>query len=194
MDQALSQAQDTDIMPMLTAKGRQLKPRLLFRRCHLQLTKYPTQSVSILKGLCSQSYGFSSSHIWMWELNHKEGWEPKNWHFQTMVLEKTLESPGTARRSNQSILKEINPEYSLEGLMLKLKLQYFGHLMWRAHSWKRPWCWGRLRAGKKRVTEDEKVGWHHWLNGHEFEKTQGDSEGHGVAESQRWGHRESDMT
>ena len=92
MDQALSQAQDTDIMPVLTAKGRHLKPRLLFRS-HLQLTKYPTQSVSILKGLCSQSYGFSSSHIWMWELNHKEGWEPKNWHFQTMVLEKTLESP-----------------------------------------------------------------------------------------------------
>ena len=91
MDQALSQAQDTDIMPVLTAKGRQLKPRLLFRS-HLQLTKYPTQSVSILKGLCSQSYGFSSSHIWMWELNHKEGWVPKNWCFWTVVLEKTLES------------------------------------------------------------------------------------------------------
>ena len=62
----------------------------------------------------SQSYGFSSSYIWMWELDHKESWAPKNWCFWTVVLEKTLESPLTARRSNQSILKEISPEYSLE--------------------------------------------------------------------------------
>ena len=76
-----------------------------------------------------QSYGFSSNHVWMWELNHKEGWALKNWCFWTVVLEKTLEVPWTARRSNQSILKEINPEYLLEGLMLKLKLQSFGHLI-----------------------------------------------------------------
>ena len=74
------------------------------------------------KGLYSRSYGFSSSHVWMWELDHKEGWELKNWCFRIVVLEKTFESLCTARRSNQSILKEINPEYSLEGLMLKLKL------------------------------------------------------------------------
>ena len=85
--------------------------------------------------LSSQSYGFSSSHVQMWELNHKEGWVLKNWGFWTVVLEKTLlRVPWTARRSNQSILKEINPKYSLEGLMLKLKLQYFGHLMQRADS------------------------------------------------------------
>jgi len=65
-----------------------------------------------------------------------------------VVLEKTLESPQTAKRSNQSILKEINPEYSLEGLMLKLKLQYFGNLIRRADSLERPRCWERLRAGK----------------------------------------------
>ena len=70
---------------------------------------------------------FSSSHVQMWELDHQEGWAPKNWWFHIVVLEKTL---GTSRRSNQSILKEINPEYSLKGLMLKLKLQYYGHLMW----------------------------------------------------------------
>ena len=67
-----------------------------------------------------------------------------------MVLEKTLENlgvPWIARRSNQSILKEITPEYSLEGLMLKLKLQYFGHLMQRTNYWKRPYCWERLKAG-----------------------------------------------
>ena len=86
------------------------------------------------KGLYSQSDGFSSSHVQMWELDHKEGWAPKNWCFWNVVLERTLESPWTARRSNQSILKEINSEHSLEGLMLKLKLQYFGHLMWRADS------------------------------------------------------------
>ena len=84
------------------------------------------------KGPSSQSYGFSSSHVWMWELDCKESWVLKKWCFQTMVLEKTLESPLDCRRSNQSILKAISPEYSLE--RLKLKLQYFGHLMRRTGS------------------------------------------------------------
>ena len=70
----------------------------------------------------SHSYGFSSSHVWMWELDHKESWVLKNWCFWIVVLEKTLRVPWTARRSNQSILKEISLEYSLEELMLKLKL------------------------------------------------------------------------
>ena len=83
---------------------------------------------------------------------------PRNWCFWTVVLEKTLESPQTAKRSNQSILKEINPEYSLEGLMLKLKLQYFGNLMRRADSLERPRCWERLRAG-----EVGDRGWHGWM-------------------------------
>ena len=74
------------------------------------------------KGPCSQSYCFSSSHVWMWELDYKESWATKNWCFWTVVLEKTLESPWTARRSNQSILKEMSPGCSLEGLMLKLTL------------------------------------------------------------------------
>ena len=81
----------------------------------------------------------------MWELENKKGWVPKNWWFWTMVLEKTFESPLATRRSNQLILKEISPESSLEGLMLKLKLQYLGHLM-QTH-WKRPWYWERLKAG-----------------------------------------------
>ena len=84
------------------------------------------------KGLYSESYGFSSSHVQMWELYHKEGWALKNWCFWIVVLEKTLESSLDCKKSNQSILKEINPEYSLEGLMLKL--QYSGHLMRRADS------------------------------------------------------------
>ena len=84
------------------------------------------------KGLYSQSYGFSSSHVQLWELDLKEGWAPKNWCFQT-VLEKTFESS-----LNSKEIKLVNPKgnpgYSLEGLMLKLKLQYFGHLMQRADS------------------------------------------------------------
>ena len=84
------------------------------------------------KGSSSQGYSFSSSHVWMWQLDYKESWKPKNWCFWTMVLEKTLESPWDCKRSNQSILNEISPECSLKGLMLKLKLQYFGHLIWRA--------------------------------------------------------------
>ena len=86
------------------------------------------------KGPSSQSYGSSSGHIWMWELDYKESWALKNWCFWTVVLEKTLRVTRIARRSNQSILKEISPEYSLEGLMLKLKHQYFGRLMWRTDS------------------------------------------------------------
>ena len=86
--------------------------------------------------------------------------------------------PWTARRSNQSILKEINPEYSLEGLMLKLKLQYFGHLMQRANSLEKTLMLGKTE-GRKETTEDETVGWHHRLNGHEFKQTPGDGEGQG---------------
>ena len=83
-------------------------------------------------------YGFSSNHIQMWQLDHKEGWALKNWCFRTVVLEKTR-VPWTSRRANQSILKEINPEYSLAGLMLKC--QHFGHLMRKEPThWKRPWC------------------------------------------------------
>ena len=84
------------------------------------------------KGLSSQSYGFSSSHASISELDHKESWVPKNWWFWTVVLEKTLESPLDCKEIKQLILKEIRPEYSLEGLMLKL--QYFGHLMQRTDS------------------------------------------------------------
>ena len=81
-----------------------------------------------------------------------------------------LRVPWTARRSNQSILKEISPEYSLEGLILKLKLQYFGYLMRRTDSFEKTLMMGKTEGGRRgRTTEDEMVGWHHWLNGHEFE-------------------------
>ena len=79
-----------------------------------------------------------------------------------------LRVPWTARRSIESILKEISPEYSLEGLMLKLKLQYFGHLMQKADSFEKTLMLGKIEGRKRRGTEDEMIGWHHQLNGHEF--------------------------
>ena len=81
------------------------------------------------KGPSSQSYGFSSGHVWMWELDCEESWALKNWCFELWCWRRLFRIPWTARRSNQSILKEISPGCSLEGLMLKLKLQYFDHLM-----------------------------------------------------------------
>ena len=90
----------------------------------------------------------------MWELDHKEGWVPKHGCFWIVVMKKTLRVAWTSRRSNQSFLKEINPDYSLEGLMLKLKLQYFGHLMWRANSLEKILMLGKIegtRRGQQRM-------------------------------------------
>ena len=101
----------------------------------------------IPKGLSSQGCGFSSGHVWMLELDCEESWVLKNWCFWTMVF---LRVPGTARRSNQSILKEISPGCSLEGLMLKLKLQYFGHLMWRADSLEKTLMLGGIGGRRRR--------------------------------------------
>ena len=93
----------------------------------------------------------------MWEVDYKESWALKNWCFWTVVLEKTLES---ARRSNQSILKEISPEYSLEGLMLRLKVQYFGHLMWRTNSLEKTLILGKTEGGRRRGQQRMR-----WLDG-----------------------------
>ena len=112
------------------------------------------------KGLSFQHYGFSSSHIWMWELDYKESWVPKNWCFELWCWRRLLRVPWTARRSNQSILKEISPGCSLEGLMLKPKLQYFGHLMWRADSLEKILMLGKIEGRRRR-------GWQRrrWLDG-----------------------------
>ena len=103
---------------------------------------------------------FSSSHVWMWELDYKESWALKNWCFWSVVLEKTLESPLDSKESNQSILKEISPEYSLEGLMLKLKLQYFGHLMRRTDSFEKTLMLGKIEGGRRRGRQRLR-----WLDG-----------------------------
>jgi len=96
----------------------------------------------------------------MWELDYKESWTLKNWCFWMWCWRRLLRVPWTARRSNQSILKEISPEYSLEGLMLKLKLQYFGHLMQRTDSLEKTLTLGKIEGRRRR-------GWRRmrWLNG-----------------------------
>ena len=114
------------------------------------------------KGLSSQSYGFSSSNVWMWELDYKESWAPKNWCFRTVVLEKTLESLWDWRRSNQSTLKEISPEYSLQGLILKLNSNTLATWYKELTHLKNPDARKDWRCKEKGMTEDEMVGWHHW--------------------------------
>ena len=133
------------------------------------IVMYSCESWTIKKAACQRTDGFK---LWCWI--------------------RLLRVPWTARRSNQSMRKEINPEYSLEGLVLKL--QYFGHLMQRADSLEKTDAgrdWGQEEKG---MTEDERVGWHHRLDGHEFEQAPGDGDGqgvHGVAKSRT---RPSDQT
>ena len=145
----------------------------------------------INKGYVSQSYGFSSSYVRMWGLDHKESWTQKSW----MCWRRLLRVPWTARRSNQSILKEISPEYSLEEMMLKLKLQNFGHLMRRADSLEKTLMLGKIE-GKRRGGNG---GWDAWM----ASPTQwtwvwansGDSEGQGsLVCCSPWGCKELDMT
>ena len=116
--------------------------------------------------------------------------------FELWCLRRLLRVPWTVRKSNQSILKEINPENSLEGLMLKLKLQYFGHLMRRTNSLEKTLMLGKIEGGRRRGRqEDEVVGWHHRLDGHEFEQAPGAGDGLGsLVCCSPWGHKESDTT
>ena len=112
------------------------------------------------KDLSGQGYGFSSGHVWIWELDCEKSWVLKNWCFWTVVLEKTLESPLDSKETQPVHPKEISPGCSLEGLMLKLKLQYFGHLMQRVNSLEKTLMLGGIGGRKRR-------GWQRmrWLNG-----------------------------
>ena len=112
------------------------------------------------KGIHSQSYGFSSSQVWMWELDHKESWTPKNLCFWTVVLEKALESPLDCKEIKPVNPKGNCPEYSLEGPMLKLKLLYFGHLIQRTDSLEKTLTLGKTEGRRRR-------GWQRmgWLDG-----------------------------
>ena len=112
------------------------------------------------EGPSSQGYGFSCGHVWMWELDYKESWAPKNDVFELWCWRRLLRAPWTARRSNQCILKVISPECSLEGLTLKLKLQYFGHLMWKADLFEKTLMLGKVEGRKRRGQQGMR-----WLDG-----------------------------
>ena len=124
-----------------------------------------------------------------WIIKKAEHWRIDA--FELWCWRRILRVPWTARRSSQSLLKEISLEYSLEGLTLKLKLQYFGHLMWRADSLEKSLMWGKIEGRRRRGRQDEMVRWHHWLDGHESEQAPGvaDEEGslgaavHGVTKN-----------
>ena len=131
----------------------------------------------------------------MWELDYKESWALKNWWFWTVVLEKTLESPLDCKEIQPVHPKGNRPEYSLEGLMLKLKLQYLATYCEELTHWKRLWSWEGLGAGGEGMTEDEMAGWPHWLDGHESEWTPRDGDGQGsLVCCDSWGRKESDTT
>ena len=121
------------------------------------------------KGPCSQGYGFSSGHVWMWELDCEESWVPKNWCFWTLVLEKTLESPLDCKE-----IQPVHPKGDLSWVFIgRTDAEAEASILWLPDAksrliWKDPDAgkdWGREEA----MTEDEMVGWHHWLNRHEFE-------------------------
>ena len=161
---------------------------------HNQSLKLIT-SKSFLFLLLFITFKFSSSHVWMWELDRKVSWALKNWAFELWCWRRLLRVLWTAKRSNQSILKEISPEYSLEGLMLRLKLQYFGHLMGRADSLVKTLMLGKIEGRRRR-------GWQRmrWLDGitHQWTWVWESSESlwwtGSLACSSPWGSKESDTT
>ena len=135
------------------------------------------------KGPSSQSYGFSSSHVWMWELDYKKSWVPKNWWFWTVVLEKTLESPLDCKE-----IQPVNPKGNQSWIFIgRTDAEGEAPILWPpdAKSWlvrKDPDAGKDGRQEEKGTKENEMVGWLHWLNGHEFEQAPGDGEGQGSLE------------
>ena len=145
-------------------------------------------------GPYTQSYGFSNSRLWTWELDPKDGWSPKIWCFRTVVLEKTLESPLDSKEIKQVNTKGNQP-WILNG---RTDAEAEAPILWspdvkRQLIGKDPDAGKNRRQEEKGTTEDERVGWHHQLNGHELEQTLGDGEGQGsLACYSPWGHKESD--
>ena len=154
-------------------------------------TVLKSRDFTLLRKLC-----IVKAMVGMWELDIKKA---EHWRIDAFKLwcwRRLLRVPCIARRSNQSILKEINPEYSLEGLMLKMKLQYFGDLIWRADSLEKTLMLGKIENRRWRGRQKiGMVGWYHWLRGHEFEQTPRDSEGQrSLICCSSWGCKESDTT
>ena len=147
------------------------------------------------KGPSSQSYGFSSSHVWMWELYHKQSGAPKNWCFWTVVLEKTVESPLDCK------IQLVHPKGDQSWMFIgRTDAEAEAPVLWPPGVknwliWKDPDAGKDCKHKGKRATEDEMIGWHHRLKGHEFEQAPGDSEGQGsLLCCSPWGHKESDTT
>ena len=150
----------------------------------------------VIKGLSSQGYGFSSGHVWMWELDYKENWAPKNWCFWTMVLERTLESPLDCKE-----IQPVHPKGDQSWVFIgRTDVEAETPVLWPPDAksqliWKDPDVgkdWGQEEKG---MTEDEMVGWHHRLSGHEFEQTPRGGEGQGsLVCCSPWGHKEPDTT
>ena len=147
-------------------------------------------------GPSSQGYDFPSSHVWMWELDYKEIWVPKNWCFWTVVLEKTLESPLDCKE-----IQPVHPKGDQSWVFIgRTNVEAETPILWPpdVKSWligKDPDAgkdWGQEEKG---TAEDEMVGWHHWLNGHGFWWTPGVGDGQGgLACCSSWGHKDSDTT
>ena len=146
--------------------------------------------------MSSQSYGFSSSHVWMWELDYKESRTLKNWCFLTVVLEKTLESP-----LDHKEIKPVHPKGNQSWIFIgRTDAEVEAPILWPPDL--ENWLTGRdpsvgkdWRQEEKGTTEDEMVGWHHWLNGHEFEQTLGVGDGQGsLGCCSPWSRKESDTT
>ena len=147
------------------------------------------------KGLSSQSYSFSMSHVWLWELDYKESWALKNWYFWTVVLEKTLESALDCKK-----IQPVNPKGNQPWIFIgrtDAEPPIICHLMRRSDSLKKTLMLGKIegREEDKGTTEDEMVGWHHWLDGHEFEQAPGVGDGQGsLVCCSPWSHNELDTT
>ena len=153
---------------------------------------------SILKsrGLSSQSYGFSSGHVWMWELDYKESWVPKNWCFWTVQLEKTLETPLDCKE-----IQPVYPKWNQSWIFIgRTDAEAETPILWPPDGknwlmWKDPDAGEDWRRDEKGTTEDEIVGWNHQLEGHEFEQAPGVGDGQGgLACCSPWSRKKSDMT
>ena len=147
------------------------------------------------KGLYSQSHGFSSRHVWMWAVDHKEGWTPKNWCFWIVVLETTLESPLDSKE-----VKPVNPKGNQPWIFIgKTDAEAEASILWSPDAdsqltGKDPDAGKDWRQEERGMTEDEMAGWHHWLNGLEFEQTLGDREGQGsLMCCSPWGSKKSEQ-
>ena len=134
------------------------------------------------KGPSSQSYDFSSHHVWMWELDYKESWAPKNWSFWTVVLEKTLESP-LDYKDIQPLHPKGDQSWVFTGETdVEAETQIFGHLMQIADSLEKTLMLGKIEGRRRGEWENEMVGWLHWHNGHGFGWTLGVGDGQGGLE------------